>query len=123
MTNISISMLSEINWGKRHYDEKEIYPLNKMTGSRVLTDEQVKEIIILLQSEQYTCHQIGQKFNVSDNAIQDINAGRSYKQDNLTYPIKKQRVISGKRKVLDEITLELLINEIINTNIPFSLLS
>lgn len=122
-TGISIVMLSEINQGKRHFDEHETYPLNPMTSNRSLTDIQVKEIIDLLKKGEATFQQIGEKFNVSENVIQAINIGKNYHQNNISYPIKTQRVISGKRKTLKEDDLILLIKDIINTNIPFSKLS
>ena len=52
---------------KRYYDKGELNPRSK------LTDSQVKEIIDLLKNTNLTFKQIGEKYNVSHSAINNIN--------------------------------------------------
>ena len=51
---------------------------------------EVQEIISLLQNTNLTNKEIGEKFNVSDQMVSDINRGRAWVQDKIEYPIRKQ---------------------------------
>ena len=79
-TNISLSHISEINTGKRHYEKGKKYPLNSQTCGKKLSEEEVK----ISQKE------IGNKFNVVQTVISRINLGKSYKKNNEEYPIRKK---------------------------------
>lgn len=88
-TGISVPHLSEINTGKRHHDDKENYPLNSMTCGRLLSNQDIEEIVELLKNTKISQKVIGEKFNVTQTCISKINLGKSYKNDNLDYPIRK----------------------------------
>lgn len=88
-TGISVPHLSEINTGKRHHDDKEFYPLNSMTQGRLLSNQDVEEIIDFLKNTKLSQKVIGEKFNISQTCISKINLGKSYKNNNLDYPIRK----------------------------------
>ncbi len=122
ITGISIVMLSEINNGKRHYDENEEYPLNYYTHGRKVSPEVIKDIQSTLIESKLTNQQIAQKFNVPEATITKINLGIIYVDKNLKYPLKK-RVVSGKRKVLNKQEMQELINKIQNTTISFNQLA
>lgn len=121
-TGISISLISEINTGKRRRDRNRIYPINEMTRGRKINSEQLQEIICLLQNTDMTCAEIGQKYNVSGTAIQKINYGSLQRQEGITYPIRT-RIISHRKHTLTSEELSELCNDIINSNISFNQLA
>ena len=88
-TGISVPHLSQINTGKRHHDDKEVYPLNSMTQGRLLSNQDIEEIIDFLKNTKLSQKIIGEKFNVTQTCISQINLGKSYKNNNLDYPIRK----------------------------------
>ena len=88
ITGISLSHISEINTGKRHHDDNEIYPLTSMTCGRKLTTNDISEIINLLETTKLSQKNIGDKFNITQTLISRINLGKSYRQPNRTYPIR-----------------------------------
>lgn len=121
-TGISISHISEINTGKRRPSDLYTYPINAMTCGRKLTQLEVLEIIDLLKQNQLTNQEIGIKYNIGEGAIASINKGRTYRQNNIEYPIRGRIAPTSRHKLSDE-ELHLLINDIINTTIPFAQLA
>lgn len=121
-TNVSISHISQINTGIRRRDNIHTYPINEMTCGRKLNHVQIQEIISLLKTSNKTNQEISSIYNVSERTINMINSGERYHQDNITYPIRN-RVNQHKNKRLNDNELLCLIEEIINTDIPFSQLS
>lgn len=89
-TNISLSHISEINTGKRHHDDALCYPLNNQTCGRKISQEDLEEIINLLRNTKISQQQISKQFNVAQTVISKINIGKSYKRDNINYPIRKR---------------------------------
>lgn len=51
----------------------------------------VQKIINLLRENELSNIQIGEIFGISDQMVSDINCGRCWKQDNITYPIRDGR--------------------------------
>lgn len=88
-TGISVPHLSQINTGKRHHDDKEVYPLNSMTQGRLLSNQDIEEIIDFLRNTKLSQKAIGEKFNIAQTCISQINLGKTYKNNNLDYPIRK----------------------------------
>lgn len=121
-TGVSIPHISEINTGKRRRDESRHYPINEMTCGRKLTSKQVQEIISLLQESNKTNQEIALLYDTSEAAISMINSGKRYYQENIQYPIRKRMKVT-KHKKLNQEELLLLIDDIINTDIPFAQLS
>lgn len=89
-TGISISHLSEINTGKRHHNSSEKYPLYEKTQGRNLNQSTVNEIIDLLKNTSLSQQQIADKFKVNQTQISRINLGKTYKNNNLSYPIRRK---------------------------------
>lgn len=122
-TGVSISHISEINTGKRRKDYTRHYPINEMTCGRKLNDMQIQEIISLLKSSTKTIQEISLLYNVSEATISGINNGKRYKQMDISYPIRNRITTTTKNKRLTQNELLLLIDDIINTNIPFARLA
>lgn len=53
--------------------------------------EQVKCIINDLKNTSLTGIELGEKYGVSDQMISDINCGRSWKIDGISYPIRSRK--------------------------------
>ncbi len=121
-TGVSIPHISEINTGKRRKDNKRHYPINEMTCGRKLNTTQVQEIISLLSNSNKTNQEIALLYNISETVITDINNGKRYHQKNVQYPIRSRMTVT-KHKKLNQKDLSLLINDIINTRLPFAKLS
>lgn len=58
--------------------------------NRLRSFQQISEIIDLLRTTKLTNSEIGDIYGVSDQAISDINTGRSWVQSGIEYPIRKQ---------------------------------
>lgn len=54
--------------------------------------EQVKCIIDDLKNTSLTGIELGKKYGVSDQAISDINCGRAWRIDGISYPIRSRKV-------------------------------
>lgn len=60
--------------------------------------KQVDEVILLLNTTKMPNVEIGELYGVSDQTISDINNGRIWKKDDITYPIRNGRIIQSKNK-------------------------
>jgi group I intron endonuclease len=95
--NKSLDIINRINNGSAWFNEDFDYPLNEKlctskgenNGNAVLTQADVDEIIILLESDNYNTVEIGNKFNINSGAIQNINTGKGWFNEELNYPINK----------------------------------
>ena len=85
----SAGFISMINTGKYFYSDKDSYPLcNK--GCRKKDNEiWVNGIIEDILKTNLSLNQIAQKWGKSYSTIKNINSGRSHKQNNLDYPLRK----------------------------------
>ncbi len=88
-------MINSINWGVTHKQEKEDYPIRKECPYN-LNAKEVEEIKWLLKYTSFPCYQIADYYHVTTSTIKHINAGRNYREDNIIYPIRKNR---GKKQV------------------------
>lgn len=91
ITGISIAHLSEINTGKRHYDDNEHYPLKQQTCGRKFSLEQINEIYDLIRFSKRTMRDIAKQYKVSDATIYSINRGEKYYNSNFIYPLRKRK--------------------------------
>lgn len=89
-------------------NEKEIYYISKYNTyykgynetlggqnhqhQQILTNNQIQEIIDLLQHSDLSQQQIASRFDISQCRISQINTGDAFKQDNLSYPLRKKNV-------------------------------
>lgn len=89
-TGISVPHLSEINTGKRHHDSSEKYPLYSMTQGRKLDLNTINKIIDILKNTNLSQQDIANKFGVTQTTVSRINLGKTYRNNNLSYPIRKK---------------------------------
>lgn len=88
-TGISIVHLSQINTGTRHYDSNETYPLQEKTQGAKLSKQQVEEITELLKNSDISKAEIARNYGVKVGTINSLNVGRTYKRNEISYPIRK----------------------------------
>lgn len=81
-----VSNIRKINIGEAWYQDNLTYPLRKLQNESSL--EQALQIINELQNTQKSQDEIAEQFNVSRSCITMINIGKSFKQDNINYPIR-----------------------------------
>lgn len=103
--NFEFEILEECN--KCDLDEREmhyiaiynsLYPngYNKTCGgnqphtNKLSSLSDIDKIINLLQSSNLSNMEIGKIFNISDQMISEINTGRCWHKDNISYPIRKR---------------------------------
>lgn len=122
--NISAEAISEINLGKRYYNEFLTYPLReppkpKGPGSGInnpsakfTSNQSLKEIYKDLEDSILSLEEIAKKYNVSYTTISKINRGITYFQKNYSYPIRK------KKKNLTD--YESIIQLLLTTNLSFT---
>lgn len=83
-------MINSINQGKTHRRTNEKYPIRTDCPYH-LTEKELEEIKWLIQNTLYPFHQISNHYHVNASAIKNINAGRSYHEDGVEYPLRKFR--------------------------------
>lgn len=108
--NFDFEILEECN--KEDLNDKEIYYIafynslkpngynqthggNEPHTNALSSLSDVESIINLLQNSDYSNMEIGKMFGISDQMVSDINNGRSWKKDGITYPIAKRK---GRKK-------------------------
>lgn len=95
--DIDISNLNNINQGRIRWRSWLQYPLRQgkiyNPGCRYIL-----EIIDLLKNSNKTQTEIAKQFNISKNTVSQINLGKSYAQEGVDYPIRKDYHACGTRK-------------------------
>lgn len=86
-------------------------------GGRIfskLTEDNVLNIIKILKDENNldSFSTIGEKFNISGSSIRAINVGESWKQDNISYPIRKYNITGLS---INKDNYKKIINDILNS--------
>lgn len=117
--NLNISSLSRINNGHTYFHENIEYPLRTpkqckklISGTKnihsKITENDLQKIynLLLNNTNNIPLKEIGEKFNLSQTTIQNINAGKSYINENLTYPLWKP--VSGAKKLTNEQVLQII---------------
>ena len=99
--DISPEAISEINNGKRYYNEFLIYPLRNIHWmpphkegidcniSAFKTEEQLSRVFYDIKYSQLSLQKLAKQYNVSYTTISKINRGLTYHQENMDYPIRK----------------------------------
>lgn len=77
-----------INKGASHRRDNLKYPIRNI----FLSQDKIHEIISLLSDSSYTEKDIADILNVKRSTVYRINTGASYRQENIEYPIRKNRV-------------------------------
>lgn len=103
--NLSPEAMSEINNGKRYYNEFLNYPLRnihwmpipecgiKNANATIQSEEEYANLVNDLKHSQLTFEQIEKKYNICYATLSKINQGHTYYHENIKYPIRpsKQR--------------------------------
>jgi Trp operon repressor len=94
---LDISCINDINQGKSYKKDWLKYPLREGKTSNPLYEHHL-EIIELLKNTEMEQKDIAKKFNVGCGSISNINLGRSYRQPDIEYPIRKNYQYNKIRK-------------------------
>lgn len=86
--NCSTSNVNNINVGYSWHDDKYKYPLR----TNRLNEEQYNEIFSLLKKSNLSFDLIADKMGLDKSIIQNINTGKTYKHENVKYPIRKRYI-------------------------------
>lgn len=101
--NISPEAISEINNGKRYFNEFLIYPLRSdhhmpKVGKGIenhlasfKTQEEIDNIYNELETSNLTLRELAKKYNVAYTTISKINRGLEYQKENFNYPVRKEK--------------------------------
>ena len=105
--------LYRINYGLRHAKENEKYPLHDYYNDRVLSKNEINEIIDLISSTNMSFVEIGKIYNKKPSAIEDINSGNSFYNKDIKYPIR-----INKKTFLNEKNINEIYDLLLNSSIP-----
>ena len=118
--NIDISQLSEINWGKIHYISSEEYPL-RWWRSRDIDERVVNLVFHDIVFSDLSMSEIAEKHSISKMCVSNINTGKTYHQDYITYPLRPQGDHRNKmRKNFIDRDMILQIHELLKTDISIN---
>lgn len=93
ITNYDTSSINRINLGELWFDLNEVYPLRK-EGTLQGKEERCMAIIDDLLHTSMTQKEIANKYGVGRTTVTALNRGQNFRQPNLTYPLRKERVTS-----------------------------
>ena len=114
------STIGFINEGIIWKDETLSYPLRPWKKSEKLSSDKIQQIQQDLLNTKITQKDLAVKYNVKRNIITAINLGESYKNNSLSYPLRKN---SKKKKQIDQTTIDKIIDDIQNTEQTFTAIS
>jgi len=114
-----LSSISNINNGHRYFHSSINYPIRKSkpgvagtnSGNSKFSKKDVDNIVQLLIENKMSIQEIASLYNVNESTIRNINNGKTYKNDNLFYPLREFQ--TGKRKLTQQ-QVEEIIKEIKN---------
>lgn len=110
-----LSSISYLNNGHTYFHSTITYPIRKerpgIAGinnrNSKFSQEDVDNIIKLLIEDRLTIQEIASLYNVYDSTIRNINNGKTYKNPNLSYPLREFQ--TGKRKLTQKQVTEIII--------------
>lgn len=116
---LHLSSISNINNGHHYFHSSINYPIRKMkpgvaginSGNSKFSKEDLDNIIQLLIENKLSIQEIASLYNVYDSTIRNINNGKTYKNEKLSYPLREFQ--TGKRKLTQQ-QVEKIIKEIKN---------
>lgn len=85
--NINIDAIKQINYGRRYADGRD-YPIRRIAFSGKRNPDAIIEIKSLLKDKSYTMTDISKLFNCSTATLRRINIGETYRDENISYPIR-----------------------------------
>lgn len=111
--NIDRSQLSLINQGKVHYISSEEYPLRKKR-LKDIDEETVGCIIKDIRESELAMQEIAKKYGLAKMQISNINTGKTYKQENILYPIRQENDPRNKckKKFLDRTIISQIMKDL-----------
>lgn len=83
---IDSDIVYRINYGKAHKQKNESYPIRKELSKRELRAIKIKQ---LLKENKLNNKQIALQVGCDPSVVSNINYGKAYRDQNLTYPIRK----------------------------------
>lgn len=86
--NVSETLISQINRGKKYREKNETYPLFHWVSEKLSQDE-VIQIIQELAEYSVSNAEIARWHNIDEEIVGKINLGKTYKQPGISYPIRK----------------------------------
>ena len=86
--SVGIMGVYDINKGHKHRDENRSYPIRRNQPYKANVVDNLDEIYRLLQTTNLTAAQIGDKFGISDDYINEINRGVVWHRDGFQYPLR-----------------------------------
>ena len=101
--NISPEAISDINNGRRYFNEFLNYPLRseqyipkvekgiKNHLAKFKTQEEINKIYDELKNSNLTLRELANKYNICYTTISKINRGLEYQKENFDYPIRKEK--------------------------------
>ena len=123
--NISSEAISEINVGKRYYNEFLQYPLRQPPkpkgpghginnhSAKFTSNQSLNEVYMDLENNILSLEEIAKKYKVSYTTISKINRGITYTQKDYSYPIRK-----NKKKTLTD--YDSIIQLLLTTKLSFT---
>ena len=88
--SLTDKIIADINHGYSHRLNDISYPIREKRGRQKLTKEQVNEIKILLKTTSLSYTQIAKQFGATKSNIYHINTGRTFKNSEEEYPIRRE---------------------------------
>ena len=111
---VKYSDVSDINSGRRWFDENLVYPLKKHEGRYDYGEDLWEEVRARLKAREDPKKIASDLHLPNVSMVHDINKGKTHVSENYTYPIR-----TFENKYSDELILEIT-NKIAHTNISLS---
>ena len=90
--NISYTIISMINRGLRYNKNNYSYPIRKRNKGNEKIDKDTLTLILNdIENSKISLAKIAEKYMVSKDTIYRINKGETYYQENITYPLRKNK--------------------------------
>ena len=94
LTNVNLGLLKNspknIKYPIRGKEENNKLSRGVRNPCSKISSNDLEQIIYLLQNTNESYSKIGKKYNMSGTAIGNINKGKTYKNDQIDYPIRKK---------------------------------
>jgi group I intron endonuclease len=112
--DLDLSYVIEINTGVSRWRSYLNYPLRDSfchrSGYKVYDD-----VVYDLLNTQLQQKDIARKHNVSCSVVSQINTGETYKQNNMSYPIRQNKQSTQKKRTLSPNEVKKVFDELIQT--------
>lgn len=91
---VSRNTISKVNQGNTYFIEEVDYPIREVNEVNKLSDkeEAIDKIYDLLKNSKLSMTEIGEKFNIGQQTVSDINLGKYHKREGIKYPIRSNEI-------------------------------